>query len=307
MQKTIDWDLLRSFLAVARAGKLTVAARRLKINHATLSRRIQALETALDTKLFDRLLSGYVLTVQGERLLARAEDMESSVFGIQTDVASEGGDVSGTVRVGSPDGFGTAFLAPRIGALAEAHPDLDIELVAMPRSFSLSKREADIAIGLSPPQQGRLHARKLTDYELGVYGAASKSELWSAIHSADDFARHPFISYIDDLIFAPELDYLPTIARSIVPHIRSSSLIAQMEAAAAGAGLCVLPCFLAGRDARLVRILPEEVRLVRTFWMIIHSDMRSLPRISATSAFILRQVQQAGNLFLPDRRPGAEV
>ena len=299
MQKTIDWDLIRSFLAVARAGKLTVAARRLKLNHATLSRRIAALEAALDTKLFDRLLTGYVLTVQGERLMARAEDMESSIFGIQTDVAAESAEVSGTVRIGSPDGFGTAFLAPRIGALAEAHPDLDVELVAMPRSFSLSKREADIAISLSPAPQGRLHARKLTDYELGVYAAATRSEDWRSIRSTEDLAGFAFINYIDDLIFAPELDYLPSIARGIEPRIRSSSLVAQKEAAAAGAGLCVLPCFLAGSDPRLMRILPHKIRLIRSFYMMVHSDMRALPRIAVTTDFIARQVQRASALFLP--------
>lgn len=299
MQKTIDWDLLRSFLAVARAGKLTGAARRLKINHATLSRRISALEASLGVKLFDRDLSGYVLTVQGERLLARAEEMESCVFGAQTDIAEESAAVSGTVRIGSPDGFGTAFLAPRIGALCEAHPSLDIDLVAMPRSFNLSKREADIAIGLSPPPHGRLEARKLTDYELGVYGAAKRRADWAGLASGEDLARHPFISYIDDLIFAPELDYLPSISRAIVPRIRSSSVVAQMEAAASGAGLCVLPAFIADGDARLARILPAEVRLIRTFWMIVHTDTRSLPRISATADFILRQVRAASGLFLP--------
>lgn len=302
MSQAFDWDLLQSFLAVARTGKLTVAARRLRIDHSTLSRRLTALETALGAKLFERRLSGYALTPQGEELLPRTEAMESTVLAIQADVAQAGSQVSGAVRIGAPDGFGTAVLAPIIGRLSAAHPNLDIELVAMPRSFSLSKREADIAIGLSRPAHGRLHARKLTDYELGVYAAKAQRELWTDIRTAEEFATRPFISYIDDLIFAPELDYLPSIAKGITPRIRSSNLIAQLQATAAGASLCVLPCFLADRDHRLVRVLPHTVRLIRTFWMIVHSDMRDLARIRVTGDFIAEEVHRAAERFLPRRK-----
>jgi DNA-binding transcriptional LysR family regulator len=299
MSLSFDWDLLQSFLAVARAGKLTSAARRLKIDHSTLSRRLTTLEAGLGAKLFERHVSGYALTPQGERLLERAEIIESTVLAIQSDVAHSGLRVSGTVRIGAPDGLGTAFLAPVIGELSSAHPDLDIQLGATPRSFSLSRREADIAIGLSRPTHGRLHARMLTDYELGIYGARESRALWADIETADDCALKPFISYIDDLIFAPELDYVPSVSKGITPRIRSSNLIAQMQATAAGAGLCVLPCFLADPDERLVRVLPKEVRLTRTFWMIVHADMRDLARIRVTADFIAEEVRRAADRFLP--------
>lgn len=302
MNKSLDWDLLRSFLAVARAGKLTEAARRLKVDHSTLSRRISTLEGSLDAKLFERSLSGYALTLQGERLLSRAEAVESSMAHIQSDIAREDSEVSGAVRIGSPDGFGTAFLAPRIGQLTAIHPDLDIELVATPRSFSLSKREADIAIGLSRPAYGRLHARKLTDYELGIYAARDRRDLWRDLGKPDDLAEQPFISYIEDLIFAPELDYVPLISKAITPRIRSSNLVAQMQATAAGAGICVLPCFLADSDERLIRVLPREVRLTRTFWMIVHSDMRDLARIRTAAEFIAESVRKSAGLFVPPAR-----
>jgi DNA-binding transcriptional LysR family regulator len=299
MLTRFDWDLLQSFLAVARTGKLTGAARQLKIDHSTLGRRLTALEAALGAKLFDRHVSGYTLTPQGERLLQRAEEIESTVFAIQSDVAHSRMQVSGAVRIGAPDGFGTAILAPVIGRLAEAHPDLDIQLVVTPRSFSLSRREADIAIGLSCPAYGRLHARKLTDYELGVYAARDNATLWQDVSQTDDLAARPFISYIDDLIFAPELDYVPAISRAIAPRIRSSNLIAQLQATRAGAGLCVLPCFLAEGDDKLIRVLPDKVQLIRTLWMIIHSDMRDLARIQVTANFIAEEVRRAPGRFLP--------
>jgi DNA-binding transcriptional LysR family regulator len=298
MTKPFDWDLLRSFLAVARSGKLTAAARRLKIDHSTLSRRIAALETSLKTKLFDKSLNGYTLTLDGERLLAQAERIESTVIGIQHEIAAENTEVSGSVRIGTPDGFGTSFLASRIGALSARHPHLEIELVAVPRSFSLSRREADIAVGLSDPGTGRLHTEKLTDYELGLFGASSRAADWQQLEDPADLASQPFISYIDDLIYTPELDYLPLIGRGITPRLKSSNLMAQAEAIASGAGLGVLPCFLANRDPRFLRIFPRDIRLIRTFYMSVHADMRNLARLKATTDFMREVIQREKEIFI---------
>ncbi|MGV6872791.1 LysR family transcriptional regulator [Pseudochelatococcus sp. B33] len=298
MVQPFNWDLLQSFLAVARAGRLTLAAKRLGIDHSTLSRRLVALEGALGATLFERSMAGYTLTTQGEHLLRHAESIESSVIALQSDMADSRSTVSGAVRIGAPDGFGTAFLAPVIGRLAAAHPGLDIQIVATPRNFSLSQREADIAITLSRPSHGRLHARLLTEYELGLFAARDREDLWAGLASAEDCASRPFVSYIDDMIFTPELDYLSQVARDIVPRIKSSNLIAQYQATVAGAGLCVLPCFLAADDPRLVRVLPE-VRLTRTFWLLVHSDMRDLARIRVTADFIAEEVRKARTLFLP--------
>jgi len=299
MSEPFDWDLLQSFLAVARSGTLTGAARRLGIDHSTLSRRLTLLERGLGTKLFERSQSGYTLTQQGELLLERSETMESAVLSIQSDIGQSSSRVSGSVRVGAPDGFGTSILAPSFGRLTTAHPNLDIDLVATPRSFSLSRREADIVVGLSRPVHGRLYTRLLTEYELGVYGAAIHSARWAHFKRVEDLASQPFISYIDDLIFAPELDYIHSIHKEITPHIRSSNLLAQLQAAAAGAGLCILPCFLADADSRLVRILPSDIRLTRSFWMVIHADMIKLARVRVTAEFIVEEVRRAAQRFMP--------
>lgn len=297
MSQIFDWDLLQSFLAVARAGRLTVAARRLGVDHSTLSRRLAALEVALGAKLFNRALSGYSLTHQGEDLLARAEAMESTALAIQSEVGQGRSQVSGAVRVGTPDGFGTAFLAPVIHELTDAQPALQIELVATPQGFSLSRREADIAISLSRPAEGRVHVRKLTDYRLGLYAAVSAP--WRGVARLEEAVALPFISYIDDLLYTPELDYAPPALRTVEPRLRSSSLIAQYQACAAGAGLCILPCFLADADARLVRVLAEQVNLTRSFWMVVHSDMRDLARIRVTGDFIAQVTHRAVGRFLP--------
>jgi DNA-binding transcriptional LysR family regulator len=298
MGQPFDWDLIRSFLAVARAGKLTVGAKHLRIDHATLSRRISTLEKALGAKLFDHSVSGYSLTPAGEQLLLRSETIESSIFSLDRQFG-ESSRVSGAVRIGAPDGFGTTVLAPAIGKLAAAHPELEIDLVATPRILSLSKREADIAVALACPPRGRLHGRKLTDFEWGVYAAKTEPALWENVKKPDDFKGLPFISYIEDLIYTPEVDYLEEISKSIVPRIRCSTLVAQWQATAAGAGLCVLPCFIAEGDGRLVRVLPKEVALTRTFWMIVHSDIRDIARIRVTCDFIAEEVRRSRGRFLP--------
>lgn len=300
MSQDFDWDLLRSFLAVARSGKLTQAARKLRVDHSTLSRRIATLEGALRLRLFDKSLAGYQLTADGERLLVEAEAMESRALSIGETLPGREARVSGTVRIGAPDGFGSVFLAARIGALQAMHPALDIEIVATPRNFNLTKREADLAIGLSGATHARLYTRKLGDYTLGLYAARDKPALFSGLATPQDLAGRPFVSYIDDLIHAPELDYLPGIGQDIQPRLRSSNLIAQWQATAAGAGLCVLPAFLADPDPRLVRVLPETIGLSRSFWLSVHADMRDLARIRVTADFIAACVAAERRLFLPE-------
>ncbi|HEY4254164.1 MAG TPA: LysR family transcriptional regulator [Roseomonas sp.] len=306
MGRSFEWDLLRCFLAVARAGKLTAGAKALRIDHSTLSRRLAVLEQALAAKLFNHSVTGYSLTPQGAQLLIRAEAIESAVFSLDREFG-QSSRISGTVRIGAPDGFGTTVLAPVIGRLAAAHPDLEIDLVATPRVFSLSRREADIAVALARPPRGRLHGRKLTEFEVGAYAAKAAPALWQSVRDPDDFDGRPFIGYIEDLIYTPELDFLADVSKTIVPRIRSSTLIAQWQAAAAGAGLCMLPCFLADADERLVRVLPDAVVLRRDLWMIVHSDMRDIARIQVTCAFIAEEIRRSRHRFLPGRAAPAPV
>src|SRR5262249_53292983 len=141
--------------------------------------------------------------------------------------------------------------------------------------------------------------RKLTDIEFGVYAAKSKPELWKSIEKPDDFAAFPFISFVEDLIYTPEIDYLREVSGLIVPRVRIASLVAQWHATVAGVGLCVLPCFLADTDERLVRLLPNDVFLRRTLWMVVHSDMRDIARIKATSEFIADEIRRSRDRFLP--------
>lgn len=294
-----DWSDLRAFLAVARTGKLTAAALRLGADHSTVSRRIARLEEALRARLFERRPTGYTLTAQGERLLRAAESMESIAIAAQNDIANTSLSVSGAVRIGATEGFGSYFLAPRIGELCRRHPELEVQLIAMPTRFSLSKREADIAISVTRPQEGRLVVRRLTDYHLRVYAAAGYLERHPPIERREDLLRHAFIGYIDDLIYTPELDYLEAVG-PISPQVKSSNLIAQLRATVAGTGLCILPSFIAATEPTLVPVLADEITLTRSFWLIVHEDLHPLARITTTAEFIAEVVRRERGVFLPE-------
>ena len=157
----LDWDNLRYFLAVARAGKLTAAARRLGQDHTTVGRRIASLESTFRSKLFERRPEGYRLTETGQRLYENVKTVESSVWGLQRDLAGQTQHVEGVVRIGAPDDFGNLFLVKHIGELQSLHPGLKIELMTLPYTLSVSKREADIAIGVERPVEGRLFRSKI--------------------------------------------------------------------------------------------------------------------------------------------------
>jgi DNA-binding transcriptional LysR family regulator len=292
-----DWNDVRAFLAVARSGRLTAAAARLGVDHSTLSRRIAALEHALRTRLFDRSPSGYTLTDQGRRLMPIGEEMERLAVGAGEAVGGSSTSVEGIVRIGSPEGFGSYFLAPRIAGLKALHPRLTIQLVAAPAVFSLARRDADIVVSVSRPPAGRLNVAKLIDYDLGLYAAPAYLREAPDIASSEDLFRHRFVSYIGELLHFPELDFLQHVAPGGTTSVESSNLVAQLRATLAGAGLCVLPAFLASAEDGLVRVLPGEISLTRSLWLTVHQDLAELARVRTAVRFIRDEVEAARGLF----------
>ncbi len=292
-----DWDDLRFFLAVARAGRLTVAARRLEADHTTVSRRIMALEKALKTKLFERTPQGYGLTEPGERLLGLAESMESQALAVASEVGGSDLALSGTVRVGAPDGLGTYFLAAELGTLAERHPDLTIQLVALPRTFSLSKREADIAVTVEQPTEGRLVSRKLTDYRLRLYAARAYLDRHGVPETPEDLAGRLLVTYVTDLIYSPALEYFAGLEKYGPRRYECASVVAQLEAVRAGVGIGILHDYAARQYPELEVVLPG-IFFTRTYWIVTHAEMRNLHRIAEVHAFMLDRVKANRGLFM---------
>lgn len=291
----MNWDDARIFLAVARSGQILGAARALGLNHATVARRLTALEAALGSKLFTRRTNGSELSGAGEKFLIHAEAMESAMLAASE---SAGADslIDGTVRVGAPDGFGVAFLAPRLGELTERHKGLRIELVPVPRAFSLSRREADIAVTLERPREGRLVARKLTDYGLGLYASQSYLDRHGTPASLEDLTAHRLVGYVEDLLYTASLDYNAEFLKGWRSSLAVSSAMGQTEAVRAGAGIGILHAFMARRDTGLVPILSEHA-LTRAYWTVMHEDLRGLRRVILVSDFLAEIVARDRHLF----------
>lgn len=284
---SLDWEDLRLFLETTRHSTLADAAVKLHIDPTTLGRRLRRFEQDIGTNLFERAQQGLRLTPTGQRLASYVEQMEDSSLQALEAVKGTSGTARGTVRISTAEGFGTFVVAPALADLARQHPDLDIDLVASSGFLSVSKREADIAILLARPTTGRLFAQKLGNYALMLY--ASKRYLCAAppIRTAQDLARHRLVGYVDDLIYSPKLRYLDELPVAVSPSIKCSSIVGQYHATKAGGGLCILPCFIADQDRSLVRVLPDEVRIERTFWLAVHEDIRSFARVRAVLDFLI--------------------
>jgi DNA-binding transcriptional LysR family regulator len=298
-----SWDNLRFFLAVARTGTLSAAADQLGTEHTTVARHIRALEEELTSHLFHRSNSGYGLTAMGERLLAGAEAIESAYASAKAAASSEGQTISGTVRIGTPDAFGSLFLAPRVRVLTDRHPKLEIEMLVTARQFSLLKGEADIAIVLSRPEHMRVVSRRLTDIRLYVYGSLAYLEKATPIVTIEDLKNHPFIGFVEELLRALPFSFVEAIGADIDPRIRSTNVLAQLHATLSGSGLCVLPAFVASSYPNLVPILPEKVSVTMSYHMHIHEDDRRAARVREVAAFIAAEVERDRSLFLAPTAP----
>jgi DNA-binding transcriptional LysR family regulator len=276
----MDWDDLRFFLQVARTGRLTAAARALGVDHATVSRRIASLEGSLGVQLLHRSPRGCTLTDAGLRLLPRAEAVESAAMAAAED-AGEGAELSGAVRVGIPEGAASHLCVEAATDLIIRNPRLDLQIVAMPRNFSLSQREADFAIALTPPEQGRLRIRKIADYTLRLYAARGYLDgLAQGRPSAlEDLRRLRGVGYVQDLIFDKGLDYLSEVAAGLHPRLTSTSLLVQLELLCAGAGVGVLPDYIARRHGDLEPVLGDAVRITRSYWLVLHENSADLARV----------------------------
>lgn len=274
----MDWDDLRIFLAVARSDSLSAAGKRLKIDPATVSRRIARLEEAIGARLFTKSPQGYALTEEGARLIPHAERAESALHGAREALSGPEG-LQGQIRIGAPDGCANYLLPQVLATICDDNPGLEVQIVALPRVFNLSKREADMAIGVSRPTAGRLTVQKLTDYRLHL--AAHRDYLAShpPISAPEDLRAHRMVGYIPDMIFDKELDYLTSVGAPPVA-LASNSVSVQLNWLRAGAGVGVVHDFALPAAPELVKVIPDHISLSRSFWLIRHEDDGRVARLN---------------------------
>lgn len=274
-----DWEDLRHFAALARDKSLSAAARRLMVDHATVARRVAALEAALELKLVDRRPRTYALTADGERIAQLAARMEDEAFALGRAARASKPGLIGEVAISAPPTLATTLIASWLGELRRRHPGICIRLDGEKRSASLLRREADIAVRLFRPTEKNLVVRKVGRLVFALY--ASPAYL-ADYHPAD----HAFIGYDDALEHLPQQQWLKALVGSRPIVARISDLEGHRAAARAGVGLAALPTYLGDADGGLTRVPVKARPVTREIWLAVHSDLRRVPAVQAVMAFL---------------------
>ena len=285
---SLAWDDIRFFVAVAREGSLSGAARQLRVEHSTVARRVGALESHIGVRLFDRLPRSWALTDEGEALLAPAERLEQEVLAFARAAAANTAD-QGTVRVSAPPAFASHFIAPLWAAQADRWPGIALDIVGELRSANLQRRDADIAIRFMRPTEPGLAARKLGELAFRLYAAP----VWLTRAEAD----WRFLGYSDSPGNVPHQQLLAELAGARPFVLRSNDLTALHNACRGGLGLAMLPDFMARGDAALVEVPGEGRPVMREVWSVVHPDVRRSPRVRAVADALAEMVgAHAGRL-----------
>lgn len=270
----MDWDDLRTFLAIARQGTLSAAARSLGVTQPTMGRRLAAMEARMGARLLQRTPTGYALTLIGEAVLGNAERAEAEVLAAERAITGKDVTLEGVVRLTTVDTLAARVVAPALAALQARHSGIVVELVPDTRSLSLSKREADIALRMTRFEGHEIATRRVGAVAMGLYGTA---EWLEQIKQGD--VR--LVTVLDDQEHLPEAKWLRQIYPNAAVGFRSNSREVQLHATLAGAGIAALACYRADIEPGLIRVENSLPDLVRDIWLGVHVDMRHMPRVRA--------------------------
>lgn len=279
----LDWNELRTVLAVARSGTLAGAARQLDVRHSTVFRRMENVERRLGARLFERSRQGWAPNAQGEAVAGAAAEMEEAALAAERAITGADARLEGVVRIATSELL-AAFLLPRLlpRFLAE-HPGVEVEVTAANRSVDLTRREADLALRATPEAPPTLVGRKVALLHYAVYAAKS---LLGRRRAPPDLPSLPWIGYDESVSGFLVARWMRETFPHVMPRLRADSLTCLLRHAAAGAGVAPLPMFAAAQDARLVRITPPIEAPVMGLWVLSHPEVRGNARIRALAAFL---------------------
>jgi DNA-binding transcriptional LysR family regulator len=293
MFDTLNWDDLRVFLHAARAGNLSQTAKRLRLDHSTVSRRISQMEASLGVAVFERHRTGLKLNEVGERLLRHAERVESAVIAIHEEASTGNAEeLAGTVRLATMEGIASLYLAQRFSNLRRVAPRLTVELVTSPQTVYVHKREADLFVSFFRPPGPGLISERIGKFRLGLFASRSYLDDNGMPGSLRDLGHHWFVSYIEDLIQVESVRWLADIIEDPRVAFHSNSMIAQMNAAAGGLGIVLLPSFATAGRTDLIPVLPDVAATTREVWLNVHGDLQFAPRIRAVATFLKNTFRQ---------------
>lgn len=292
-----DWNDLRHFLAVARTGSTLAAGKALGVNATTVTRRIAALEAALDARLFDRLQQGYRLTELGAEFLPYAERVEAEAHAFQQAVAQRGRAQGGVVRVTTNEAFANMVLTPCLGELAELYPWIRIEVAVSDRHLDLARGEADVALRAGAPSQAGVVGRKLCDLRWSVYASTAYVERRGCPTSPEDLAGHAVIGADGALADAPAMTWMRERAGGAESPSRSNSLSNLLVAVKAGLGVAPLPCMMGDSQPDLLRCLPPIADLDSELWLITREPLKDLAHVRTFNTFIAGRIASIRHLL----------
>ncbi|WP_075796510.1 LysR family transcriptional regulator [Massilia putida] len=285
---TLDWDDIRYFVELARQGTLSGTARMLQVEHSTVARRIGMLEARLGVRLFDRLPKNWVLTAEGEELLAQARRVEDEALAFAR-AGTGAATLRGIVRLSAPPVFASAFLVPRLGALRARWPAIALEIIGEVRQADLYRNEADLALRMARPSQGGLAARPLAQTGYGLYAAPGWFE-----RPAQEWE---FIGYGESMKETPQQQWLAKFAAGRPYAFWTNDAAAMLAACRAGLGVAVLPHFLGRGDPALV-LHPEYGQVLsRPLWLAVHPDVRRSPRVTLMADLLAALLQEHAALL----------
>ena len=283
-----DWDDLRVFLALSRESNLTATARKLGVSHPTVARRVKSLEDTIGARLFDRLPDRFVLTVAGEQLLADARAMEQAAESIDRRSAGLTDAAQGTVRISAGEAM-TAFLASHLPRLRATLQCIEFELIASHTLANLSRREADLLIREQVPDLASIVVRRLGRVAYAVYGGHA---LRVPNAARDTLRRLPWLGFDEEHDYMPGQRWVLELLEGRRPAVRVNDWQVLQVVARAGAGLAILPCYLGDGDPALRRIGPILADVSADQWLLVHRDLRDLPRVRAVMDALVRLFQE---------------
>ncbi len=298
----VKWDDLRVFLEVARQGSVHAAAKRLRLDHSTVCRRIGKLEALLSVKLLDRTRKGVEVRSEAQSLLEHIREMENQASSLLDAITREATETARPVRVATMEGIASCYLARRLPALSQFGRNVEIELVSIPQSVDLSRKEADVFLSFFNPSSRGLDSTLVGEFALFLYGSREYARRYGFPRDRDDLRNHVFVGYIEELLAIHAVRWLDEVVVEPKMSFHSNSIIAQCNAAAAGMGLALLPTFVAAGVATgvsgLQPILPATVSVRRDVWMSVRTEQAGLARIKAVTRFLKHIFRQDADFLM---------
>ena len=282
-----NWDCYRYFLAVARNGSLSGAAKALRESQPTVGRKIRDLESRLGSKLFERGAAGIRLTPAGQRTIDHVELIEAELRAIADQVGGVDDSLEGKVVVTAPEGFGLAVLAPQVSSFADIHPGIDLELLLDTSKLRIVNREADVAVRIGDPVHASLVGRRVGAARFAFFASPRYLEREGVPARPAELVQHRLVDAAGALRDVAQAAHLRSIAFSARRVLTTDSVVAQLRATETGAGIAMLPRYLARDNAQLVEILPDSEGPSVDVWVLTHNDLKDVARVRAVMDFMV--------------------